>query len=130
MKIKDFFRYWSNVDKDDLNLKITLYTFYIKNGFKEFLVPATTLINSTDLPHREFEKLTSSSRLQGLGDSSYILHLINYRPFVESLNTTQKKKYLIDYLNKSMTFNLKSEDLNRSLLYNSIEPGEEKLDPN
>ncbi len=132
MKIRDFFRYWSNVDKDDLSLKITLYSFYIKNGFSDFLVPASNLIISTDLPHREFEKITYSSLLQSLNESTYILHLINYRPFVESLNTSRKKNYVVDYLNREADYlRLKKEDLSNSLLYRSTTPKEDSdIGPN
>lgn len=120
--IKDFFKHWTNLERDDIDLKLTLFKYYLENGFNNYLAPASQLILLSRLPHREFEKITYSSTLASLDqkNSSFIILLINYIPFLDSL-TNHRKKYIYNYLKDNISFwSLKEEDLKQTQLYQEI----------
>ena len=117
-EIKDFFKTWTNVGRDDRSLKSTLFRYYIENEFIFYLHPATQLILSARLSHREFEIITYSSLLASIETKgpSFVLSLINYLPFINSL-TIQRKKYIYDYVLRNSDFwNIKKDEIEQSLL--------------
>lgn len=123
-EIKDFFKHWTNIDRDDIDLKTTLFKYYVENGFNNYLAPASQLILSSRLPHREFEKITYNSILVSVDnhESSYITSLLNYSPFIDSL-TNHRKKYIYNYIKDNATFwNLTENDLSKTLLYQVVKP--------
>ena len=121
-EIKDFFKFWSNVERDDIEMKSLLFKYYLENGFEKYLSPASQLILSARLPQREFEKITYSSILASLDNKKfpYIILLFNYEPLLNALSSNQKK-HIYNYVQSNKDFlNLEKELINDTQLFKQI----------
>ena len=105
-EIKNAFKYWWNVDKDNSQLKVMLIEYYTKNGFENYLLPVTHFIRSHITPHVEFEYI---SRLLSSYGINNLVKLINSSTLVDSLDSYNKKEICKKLNENKVIWNIESE---------------------
>lgn len=115
-EVKKMLKLWANVHHNNYPLKLTLFKYYTKNGFSDYLNPATSLILSSKAPSKEFETMISSWTILGV---EFIIKLINYPSFINVL-AYDSQKYIYDYLERNSTDMKIEKELTLSLLFKKI----------
>jgi len=92
-----FLETWNSVGKDEFRTINSLYLYYMRKGFRNYLYPIRTIILNRIDPNVEFNKLLDMIP----SHPEDFLLLINDTLLISSL-TDESKKSVIDHINKSL----------------------------
>lgn len=95
--VKNFLMTWSNATTLEVELQNFLYSYYLENGFVNYLAPITSFILEKSTEYAEFQKIL----VMLPSHPEYFYSIINHKVLIRSLDSftiDTMKKYILESL--------------------------------